>query len=570
MSRIRHVSLRRFRGISQLDWAPRPGLNALLGAGDVGKSTVLDAIALALSATRREVFYDTDFHSLDVTAGFEILITLGELPPELHDVERYGAYLRGWRAGDGTLEDEPAADREDVLTLRLAVGADLEGHWSLYSDRTKEQEPRDLTLAHRALIAPVVLDQSPATHLRWARQSILQRLATPQMTVRTLVAHAARGLREQAADAGGGADVAAVLEQVRLRARELGIRPAQHAQVQLDAFGIPGWNASLALHDENGVPLRRLGNGSSRLLVAGLFHTLLAPTGIALVDEVEFGLEPHRVARLLRLLGATNDAGPQVFLTTHSAVVVRELRAAELAIVLYDSVRAVHLISNIAAFETGIETQGLLRRCAEAFLAAAVAVAEGPTEVGLLRGLDQFWISQGRDPLALCGIAVADGGGIPQAATRATILAKLGYRTMLFMDDDRALTLDERAPVDQAGVTITSWGNGRATEDALFSGLAWVDVQALVAIAVEIWGEARLDQNLRSYSDGRIDFATCRGVDQRHHRDLLARTAKGQDWFKRIEFGERVAQEVLGPGLPRATVELQATIEQLYQWSRGG
>ncbi|HXI18889.1 MAG TPA: hypothetical protein VNM48_21195 [Chloroflexota bacterium] len=40
MSRIRHISILRFRGIAHLEWVPRPGLNAILGAGDVGKSTI--------------------------------------------------------------------------------------------------------------------------------------------------------------------------------------------------------------------------------------------------------------------------------------------------------------------------------------------------------------------------------------------------------------------------------------------------------------------------------------------------------------------------------------------------
>jgi len=570
MSRIRQVSIRRFRGIAELDWAPRPGLNAILGAGDVGKSSVLDAIALVLSATRREVFYDTDFLRLDADAGFEIRVTLGELPVELHDIERYGDYLRGWSEADATLEDEPSASRQDVLTLRLSVGPDLEGHWSLYSDRTQHLEGRDLSLPHRALVAPVVLDQLPATHLRWARQSILQRLAEPQFAVRSLVARAARGLREQAGDAGADAAVTAVLDQVRARARELGIRPAQEAQVLLDAFGIPGWNASLALHDGDGVPLRRLGTGSSRLLVAGLFHSRLSPTGIAVVDEAEFGLEPHRIARFLRLLGAGVDDGPQVFLTTHSPVVVRELRSHELAIAHYDVDSRTHGIANVADIETGLDTQGLVRRNAEAFLAAAVIVAEGPTEVGLVRGLDHFWVGLDQNPLALEGIDIADGGGIPQAAARASAFAKLGYRTLLLMDDDRPLTPMERVPVDREGASIVSWGNGQATEDALFLGLDWPDVLALLAIAEQIWTEGRLNESLRSYSNGHLDLATCRAADLPAHRVLFARTAKGQDWFKRLDFGERVGQEILGPGSERASPTLQATVNAIYRWTRGG
>lgn len=569
MSRIRKISIRRFRSIEQLDWVPRPGINAILGAGDLGKSTVLDAIAITLSSTRRDVFYDTDFHRLNVEVGFEISITVGDLPQELHDVDRYGDYLRGWNAATSSIVDEPEAGLEDVLTLRLAVGADLEGQWSLFSERTEDRDPRDLSLAHRALLAPVVLDHSPATHLRWARQSILQRLAEPQFAIRTLVARAARGLREQAREAGGD-ELTEVVDQVRRSARELGIRPAQDAQVLLDAFGIPGWNASLALHDNEGVPLRRLGTGSSRLLVAGLFHSRIAPSGIALVDEAELGLEPHRISRFLRLLGAGSEAGPQVFLTTHSPVVVRELRAQELAIAHLDPFLGVHEINNVADVHTELDIQALVRANAESFLAASVVVAEGATEVGLVRGLDHYWVSQGQDPLALAGISIANGGGVPQAASRATAYAKLGYRTILFMDDDRPLTDPEREPAEAAGVEVISWGGGNATENALFRGLSWPSVLLMLDIAAEVWGVTHLETCVRAASNGAHSLEACRAQDLPEHREVLALAAKQHGWFKRIDFGERVGQEVIGPGWGSAAPGLQATITRIYERTRSG
>lgn len=569
MSRIRKVSIRRFRGIEHLDWVPRPGLNAILGAGDLGKSTVLDAIAITLSSTRREVFYDTDFHRLNVDRGFELCVTVGELPQDLHDIDRYGDYLRGWNAATSSIVDEPEVGLEDVLTLRLAVGADLEGQWSLFSERTEGRDPRDLSLAHRVLLAPVVLDHSPATHLRWARQSILQRLAEPQFAIRTLVARAARGLREHAREAGGD-ELDEVVEQVRGKARELGIRPAQEAQVLLDAFGIPGWNASLALHDNEGVPLRRLGTGSSRLLVAGLFHSRIAPAGIALVDEAELGLEPHRISRFLRLLGAGSDTGPQVFLTTHSPVVVRELRAHELAIAHVDTAFGVHEFNNVADVHTQLDIQALVRANAESFLATAVVVAEGATEIGIVRGLDHYWVGQGQDPLALAGISIANGGGIPQAASRATAYAKLGYRTVLLMDDDRPLTTSERAPLEAAGATVISWSGGHATEQALLHGLSWPSVLLMLNIAAEIWGADHLERCVRTVSKDAHSFDECRAQDLPEHRDILALAAKQYDWFKKIDFGERVGLEVIGPGLDSAAAGLRATITEIYEWTRSG
>lgn len=50
MARIRKIEIANFRGIQQLVWCPSPGINCLIGTGDSGKSTVLDAIDLCLGA----------------------------------------------------------------------------------------------------------------------------------------------------------------------------------------------------------------------------------------------------------------------------------------------------------------------------------------------------------------------------------------------------------------------------------------------------------------------------------------------------------------------------------------
>ncbi len=47
-------------------WYPAPGINCLIGPGDSGKSSILDAIDLCLGARRNIQFTDADFHLLDV------------------------------------------------------------------------------------------------------------------------------------------------------------------------------------------------------------------------------------------------------------------------------------------------------------------------------------------------------------------------------------------------------------------------------------------------------------------------------------------------------------------------
>ncbi|MEG0299584.1 MAG: AAA family ATPase, partial [Aurantimicrobium sp.] len=136
MARIRLVEINHFRSIKSLSWFPANGVNCLIGPGDSGKSTILDAIDLCLGARRGLVLSDTDFYGLDVSQPITISLTLGDLPERLKNLEYYGECLRGYEDLMGAVEDEPRKGLETVLTVRLTVTADLEPVWSLHSDRT--------------------------------------------------------------------------------------------------------------------------------------------------------------------------------------------------------------------------------------------------------------------------------------------------------------------------------------------------------------------------------------------------------------------------------------------------
>jgi AAA domain, putative AbiEii toxin, Type IV TA system len=114
-----------------------PGLNCLIGPGDAGKSSVLDAIDYCLGARRSISFSDADFHSLDVSEPITITITIGELEDALKSMETYGQYL--FNPETNAIDDEPETGRETVLTLRLTVKNDLEPLWTLVSDRADAQ-----------------------------------------------------------------------------------------------------------------------------------------------------------------------------------------------------------------------------------------------------------------------------------------------------------------------------------------------------------------------------------------------------------------------------------------------
>ena len=159
----------------------------------------------------------------------------------------------------------------------------------------------------------------------------------------------------------------------------------------LDAHSVSFSGGTISLHDEDGVPLRGLGVGSTRLLIAGLQRKAAAETAVILIDETEHGFEPHRIIRFITSLGAKEDEPPlQVFMTTHSPVVLRELSGDQLFVVRRQNER--HDIRKVGA---GDDIQSTLRLYPEAFLAPSVLVCEGASEVGFVRGVDLHRVEDG-------------------------------------------------------------------------------------------------------------------------------------------------------------------------------
>jgi hypothetical protein len=559
MALIRHLEVLRFRGIAHGHFFPTPGLNALIGPGDSGKSTLLDAIDLVLQPRRSATFGDADFYKLDVGQPILITATLGALPASLLDLDTYGAFLRGW---DDTLKrtfDEPTAGCETVLSMRLTVSTDLEPKWSLYSARAEADGlTRDLPWAEKVALAPTRLGAFASHHFSWSAKSVLNRLSEQRATAPEALAEAAR----QARAAFGERAVADTLRIVTDTAKSAGVPGAEGAKALLDAHGVSFSGGAIALHDADGVPLRNLGVGSSRLLVASLQAVAGDEAAISLIDEAEHGLEPYRISRLLHRLGSkTVQLDRQVFLTTHSSVVLRELAAGQLWRVL----RGTNGDLTARGLGGSEDNQKTIRANAEGFLAPNVLVCEGPTEIGLARGLDLYWTEQGQDSLGYLGVAPCDGGGSNMFA-RAACFGQMGYRTALWRDSDVGPTEDQQVALDAAGVVQFAWAGTHSTESQLFESLPEAAVFALLKIAEEFNGVDAVAQHLKNQGmtadHNLLDLVGLTPAD----RVILGKAAGKGKWFKWIEPAEKVGRTVLGPFLASAEPPLPATLNALRAW----
>jgi putative ATP-dependent endonuclease of the OLD family len=484
LARIRLIEISHFRGIKSLRWCPSPGINCLIGPGDSSKSTILDAIDFCVGARRSIQFTDADFYKLDVDLPVSITVTIGDLEDALKSIDSYGLYLRSFDQATCVLDDEPSSGGETVLSLNLTVASDLEPVWTLVSDRAAAQgQTRNLAWGDRTRLAPTRIGAVADYNLGWRRGSVLNNLSEERADTSAALVKSAREAR---AAFGGQADaqLGKTLEIVTTVAKELGIQAVGNAKAMLDTHAVSFNGGTISLHSEDGIPLRGLGIGSARLLIAGLQRRAAAQASIILIDELEHGLEPHRICRLLSSIGGKEKAPAlQAFMTTHSPIALRELNGNQLAVVR--NRREQHEVMSVGV-DDGI--QSTIRLFPDAFLAKRTVVCEGASEVGFLRGLDQFHVQSGYLSIQAAGTALVDAGGINNIYKRVTALGSLGYRVAAFRDDDAKPNEEDETAFLAGGGTLIVWRSGRTLEDELFLSLSDDGVIKLLARAIELHG----------------------------------------------------------------------------------
>lgn len=575
MAIIRHIEIKNFRSISMLSWYPRDGFNCLVGPGDSGKSSILDAIDLCIGAKRTLQFTDSDFHNLDHDSPISIRITIGALEDSLLGLDSYGQFLRGYDDFSGLISPEPENEQETVLTIQLLVEGDLEPQWSLVSERAAAQGlSRGLSWADRLRLAPTRLGSLADAHLSWRRGSILNKISDERADASKELAEAAREARTAFGEKAKG-QLLKSLELVADTAKYLGVPIGNEAKALLDSSSISFSGGTISLHDEFGIPLRGLGLGSTRLLIAGLQRCAASESSIILIDELEHGLEPHRIIRLLHALGAKEEATPlQVFVTTHSPVAVRELGAEQLFVLRKREEG--HVVKSPGLTDA---IQGTIRKYPEALLAKSVLICEGASEVGLIRGLDQFRVVQGGQSINSFGTALIDGGG-DEMFKRARAIQSLGYRVAVLRDSDKLPTPDLEEAFKNDGGVVFCWKGDRALEDELFLSLGDESIDSLISYAVELKDEMLVDAHIKTASGNKLSLDSLEkeraftGEFSADIRVLLGKASRKQEakkcWFKSVSAMESVGLDIVGPGLELASADFQKTVAEVFEWTSNG
>ncbi len=559
--RIRKILISNFRSINSLEWHPHKNVNCLVGHGDIGKSTILDAIDWCLGAKRTLPVTDADFHQLDISNPIIIEITIGDLNDKLKTFDRYGLFLQGMN-DDGTIEDEPISGAETVLTVRLLIEDDLDPQWSLLSQRAKDQEVvRNLSWGDRLQVAPTRIGAYASNHLSWNKTSLLNRISEEKIDNSAAFAEAARQARLSFGESAGD-QLDETLEIVENAADELGVNYGAEITALLDANSVSFSGGNISLHDDQGISLKKMGLGSTRLLVAGLQKHVDKESNIILVDELEHGLEPHRISRFLTSLGTRDKkSNSQVFLTTHSPIVLRELSCDQLNIV-----RKSPSQYNILNVEDVDNLQGTIRHSAEAFFGTNVIICEGATEVGLIRGLDLFRSDQGLKTLTAAGTVLVDAGGVTKIYNCASSFQHLKYKVSTLRDDDvKPKEVEEKAFTENNGM-VFKWSEGLSIEQELFSCVTKETAIKLLDVAIELHGEELVHDHITSAEKSAVNMEEWKEDLREDRQDTLGDAAKLGGWFKRISIMEDVARYIIAPDIENSHKDLRSVVRAIYDW----
>ena len=532
-----------------MEWDPHGALCFIIGPGDSGKSTILDAIEAALSS-RWFSFVESDFFGADTSNPIMIEVTVGELPPALMSDDRLGLFIRGWNGVD--INDEPEDTDESVITVRLIVDATMEPVWEAYCDRSETQ--RYLSNRERAHLGLVRLNGDEARHISWGQGSGLSKLTDDHGNAAERLAAAYK-----AAKASAGLDKISTLMDA-----------ARYAQEEAKALGAyvergyrPGLELarggfstnSITLHDAD-VPLRLAGLGSRRLATLGIQNAAINAGAIILVDEIEHGLEPHRIMGALshlkkRQFLAKEQQRPvgQLFLTTHSDTALLEAAAANIAAITKDrhtKVVNAHRPGSAEAFEK------LLKKTPKALFARKILLCEGVTEQGLVLGLRESWAAL-RDGALVeqMGSAIADGNG-SEAPLLAAALSAMGYSVAIFRDSDhpipdKLLTKMAAAPT---AIEVFEYDSPIHTETALFFDAADSAVQELIELArCKKSSDAVAAHLKKEMPQTGIDvfdlpfesWGLIESYEPQVFRVLIAKAASKNSWFKELSTGRELA-----------------------------
>jgi len=469
MATLYNLKISNYRRFEKFEHTFTMGLTCFIGQGDSGKSTILDAISAVLTSSFTFNFSDSDFHNCDTSKPIEIEATLIDIPDKL--LIKYPMHLRGIINDHiiDDLESNEAENAEPALTIKLTVMSDLEPIWELITDR--EQEAIRISGRDRAKLNMSVISDYSDRQFNFNKGNPLYGLISLDGEVhedneKNIVNDILRESKSKI-DNNVSSKFNIVIKKVVETAEILGIELAE-LKAALDFKDIFIKENSISLHEGN-IPLRLKGKGSKRLISLAIQLCNTDETNIIIIDEIELGLEPHRVQNLVRIL-KKNLGNSQIIISTHSRDVAVEMNYKDIFILQNNANKLFSLPDNF---------QGTVRVNPEALFAKRIIVCEGTTEIGLCRAFNEYRENKEKLSLSCLGIRLANGSG--NNMIKYTLdFHKLGYDVCLFCDSDLLEMENKKVELKKMQIPVIDCEDRKAIEQQIFDDVPWEVVKYLL------------------------------------------------------------------------------------------
>lgn len=532
MATIHSISINNFRGIKEFRQSFfNKRFICLIGRGDSGKSTILEAISYVLASSWNVTFYDSDFYNCDTSQPILIDATLTDLP-DYFLTDKFGLHARIINSA-GEIIDDPELDQgKPAITIQLKVDADLEPQWSIVNDRPN-QEAREISAAARAKLNAFLITDYTDRHFSWNRgnplNALLRNEESEENHANNIVINALRKAKQEI-DNSTFDELQPVIDKVIKKAEDLGV-DISGTSTTIDFKDISIKDNRVCLHDDANVPFRLKGKGIKRLISLSIQLALAQESGIILIDEVEQGLEPDRVQHLVSQLKKSKNS--QVILTTHSSNVAVELEASDFYIVRKNATSILNV---------GSQMQDCLRKNSEALFAKKIIMCEGATEIGICKAINEYRIFTGKESASYSGIRFADGTG-SNFINYCKGFNVLGYPQIVFCDSDDKAINQQKKELLELGIVSYDCNPDYSIEQQVFEDLPWSGIQSLINYQIE---KTSLDSVVSSIESKLASNLESNWIltENSHLRQILGVVSKKNEWFKRIDHGKYVGSVI--------------------------
>lgn len=332
---ISRLKVKNYRALRSVDISFGEGINILVGNNESGKSTLLEAINLALRCqlNRRAAQYELHTHLMNANTVSEFIDELragNRIPPPEISIEVFLKQTEHTCELRGTFNSEKA--NECGIRLLITLDESFQEEYLAYTSDPNSISSVPIEYykivwqsfsgenirAQRAPLKLSLIDPSNITNTFAANRYIIEIIRdylSKQQSVNLSLAY--RGMKDEFLR---DDKIVKINDELRLKQ---GIVSTKPLSVALDTTNRANWEAGIIPHLDK-IPLTLVGKGEQNSIKIKLAVEASESCDILLIEEPENHLSHTNLGKLISHL-SEKSKGKQVIISTHSSFVLNKL-----------------------------------------------------------------------------------------------------------------------------------------------------------------------------------------------------------------------------------------------------